>query len=489
MRLQWKNAVALSAVMIATGWAGSASAGQLDCAELTTHEFGIDGLVIGSASAEPEGEGSPVPHCLVQGHIGERTGADGNTYRISFELRLPDEWNERFVHQFNGGNGFTAIVAVHDRKGSSDFDFGVEGGARLAQGWGDVGAIVGYDTLTEEWGAKAAANANFGIFTVGAHVYYSSSPFTPYSVGSDIFGDTGSEFSARAYATAKLADNLIGLVGFQWFDDEYLAANDGTFEVTAGLNWTPVTGLQIRPEIQYGKADLVGGGSEPRPGEISLAHHGVLFLDELPEWDRRTLESLREPMESGSVTISRAARQAEFPARFQLVAAMNPCPCGWAGDPSGRCRCTPDQVLRYRGKISGPLLDRIDIHLEVPRLARGEIRPDAPRGEDSATVRARVVAARARQLQRAGKPNVRLGQRETEEHCRLAPADMALLERAMESLQLSARATHRILRVARTIADLAGSEAILTPHLVEAIGYRKLDRGRQAPAYLAATQT
>jgi magnesium chelatase family protein len=207
------------------------------------------------------------------------------------------------------------------------------------------------------------------------------------------------------------------------------------------------------------------------------------------QFDDQTLESLREPMESGTVTISRAARQAEFPARFQLVAAMNPCPCGWAGDPSGRCRCTPDQVLRYRGKISGPLLDRIDIHLEVPRLARGEIRPDAPRGEDSATVRARVEAARAIQQARAGRPNARLNQRQTEEDCRLAAPDMALLERAMESLQLSARATHRILRVARTIADLAASEAILTPHLTEAIGYRKLDRGRQAPAYLATAQT
>ncbi|WP_183948870.1 YifB family Mg chelatase-like AAA ATPase [Rehaibacterium terrae] len=225
---------------------------------------------------------------------------------------------------------------------------------------------------------------------------------------------------------------------------------------------------------------LVGGGSEPRPGEISLAHHGVLFLDELPEWDRRTLESLREPLESGVVTISRAARQAEFPARFQLVAAMNPCPCGWAGDPSGRCRCTPEQVQRYRGKLSGPLLDRIDIHLEVPRLARGELRPDAPRGEASATVRVRVVAARERQLARAGKLNARLGQRETEVHCRLTPADQGLLERAMESLRLSARATHRILRVARTIADLAGSEAIRTAHLTEAIGYRRLDRDPMA---------
>ena len=221
---------------------------------------------------------------------------------------------------------------------------------------------------------------------------------------------------------------------------------------------------------------LVGGGAEPRPGEISLAHNGVLFLDELPEWSRQALEVLREPLESGVVTISRAARQSEFPARFQLVAAMNPCPCGWAGDPSGRCRCSPDVIQRYRARISGPLMDRIDLHVDVPRLPPSELRPDAPAGEDSATVRARVVAARALQQARAGCANAQLGQADTLAHCRLAPADQALLERAIDSLQLSARALHRILRVARTIADLAGSEAIATAHLTEALGYRRMDR-------------
>ncbi|MGN6513416.1 MAG: YifB family Mg chelatase-like AAA ATPase, partial [Lysobacteraceae bacterium] len=221
---------------------------------------------------------------------------------------------------------------------------------------------------------------------------------------------------------------------------------------------------------------LVGGGAEPRPGEISLAHHGVLFLDELPEWSRQALEVLREPLESGVVTISRAARQSEFPARFQLVAAMNPCPCGWAGDPSGRCRCSADMIQRYRSRISGPLMDRIDLHVDVPRLPPAELRPDAPAGEDSATVRARVVAARALQQARAGCANARLGQADTLAHCRLAPADQALLERAIDSLQLSARSLHRILRVARTIADLAGSEAIATAHLAEALGYRRMDR-------------
>jgi magnesium chelatase family protein len=221
---------------------------------------------------------------------------------------------------------------------------------------------------------------------------------------------------------------------------------------------------------------LVGGGAEPRPGEISLAHHGVLFLDELPEWSRQALEVLREPLESGVVTISRAARQSEFPARFQLVAAMNPCPCGWAGDPSGRCRCSPDVIQRYRARISGPLMDRIDLHVDVPRLPPAELRPDGAVGEDSATVRARVVAARTVQQARAGCCNARLGQADTATHCRLVPADQALLERAIDSLQLSARAMHRILRVARTIADLAGSETIASAHLAEALGYRRMDR-------------
>ncbi len=229
---------------------------------------------------------------------------------------------------------------------------------------------------------------------------------------------------------------------------------------------------------------LVGGGTEPRPGEISLAHNGVLFLDELAEWDRYSLDVLREPLESGRVCISRAARQAEFPARFQLVAAMNPCPCGWAGDPSGRCRCSGEQVTRYRARLSGPLLDRIDLQVSVTRLGHGELRPDAPPGEASAQVRERVARARDVQAQRAGKPNALLGQRETERLCRLSPSDQALLERAIDALQLSARATHRILRVARTIADLAGSPTITTAHLTEAIGYRQLDR-RARPAVSA----
>jgi magnesium chelatase family protein len=225
---------------------------------------------------------------------------------------------------------------------------------------------------------------------------------------------------------------------------------------------------------------LVGGGSYPRPGEISLAHNGVMFLDELPEYDRRVLEVLREPLESGRIVISRAARRAEFPARFQLVAAMNPCPCGYLGDAAGRCRCTGEQVQRYRARISGPLLDRFDLHVEVPRVPFTTLGGERGPVEDSASVRARVIDTRSRQQRRGGAINAHLDNATVERHCRLAGCDQRLLEQALEKLSLSARAYHRILKVARTIADLDGCEAIATAHLTEAIAYRRLDRALSA---------
>jgi magnesium chelatase family protein len=220
---------------------------------------------------------------------------------------------------------------------------------------------------------------------------------------------------------------------------------------------------------------LVGGGSHPRPGEITLAHHGVLFLDELPEFDRKVLEVLREPLESGHVVISRAASQVRFPAQFQLVAAMNPCPCGYQGDGTARCRCTADQVARYRGRLSGPLLDRIDLHVEVPSLSPDVLHRGAA-GESSASVKMRVIAARNNQQARQQKLNQELSPSEVADHAKLNDAEADMLEQAMRRLRLSARAYHRILRVARTIADLEGAEKILAPHLHEALSYRVLDR-------------
>ncbi len=221
---------------------------------------------------------------------------------------------------------------------------------------------------------------------------------------------------------------------------------------------------------------LIGGGGHPRPGEISLAHHGVLFMDEFPEWQQRILEGLREPMESGVVTIARAKRTVDYPARFQLVAAMNPCPCGWAGDLSGRCQCGMDAIRRYRRRISGPLMDRIDLQLEIPRLEPHVLRPNTPRAEDSATVRSRVTDARALQCARQGMLNAYLGQAATDCYCCLEAADQQLFERAIERLQLSVRSMQRILRVARTIADLDGAIRITSMHLYEAIGYRRFER-------------
>jgi magnesium chelatase family protein len=228
---------------------------------------------------------------------------------------------------------------------------------------------------------------------------------------------------------------------------------------------------------------LVGGGSNPRPGEISLAHHGVLFLDELPEWDRRVLEVLREPLESGVIHISRAARHSTFPAQFQLVAAMNPCPCGWLGDASARCRCTPDQVARYRSRVSGPLMDRIDLSLEVASLSPEELvaADSGAAVQSSDAVRTRVVAARERQSARQGKCNARLAASEVALHCRADAQSATMLAKAMKRQRFSARAYHRVLKVARTIADLAGVEDIGVRHVAEALSYRRDAAATESP--------
>lgn len=217
---------------------------------------------------------------------------------------------------------------------------------------------------------------------------------------------------------------------------------------------------------------LVGGGSPPRPGEISLAHHGVLFLDELPEFPRAALEALREPLESGTITISRAARRSEFPARFQMIGAMNPCPCGYLGSTQKACRCTPDQVARYQGKLSGPLIDRIDLHVEVPALAPADLL-QAPPGETTSNIRERCTTARARAVERQGKSNHALQGKEIDDHLLLDDAAAKFLNVAAARLGWSARSTHRALKVARTIADLAGARMTQVTHVAEAMQYRR----------------
>ncbi len=279
--------------------------------------------------------------------------------------------------------------------------------------------------------------------------------------------------SGKSMLATRLPDLLPPLTDDEALEVAAVASINGTFDAR---KWGQRP--YRAPHHTASGVALVGGGASPRPGEITLAHQGILFLDELPEFDRRVLEVLREPLESGTITISRAARQADFPARFQLVAAMNPCPCGYLGDVSGKCRCTPDQVLRYRAKISGPLLDRIDMHIHVPRVEHSALsKTESINEESSAAVRQRVIQCRAQQLERAGKANARLSSKEVERDCQPDKAAAQLLETAMARLSLSARAYHRVLKVARTIADLANSETINSAHIAEAVRYRELDRG------------
>jgi len=221
---------------------------------------------------------------------------------------------------------------------------------------------------------------------------------------------------------------------------------------------------------------MVGGGQNPKPGEITLSHRGVLFLDELPEYPRSVLEVLREPLENGFIHISRSKAQVSYPARFQLIAAMNPCPCGYHGDRRGRCTCTPNQINRYRGRISGPLLDRIDMHVQVDALPIKELQ-SVPDGETSEVVKHRVSAAHALQSQRQGRCNAQLTGKLLHSHCAIDSSCQSLLTMAMDKLKLSARAYDRILRLARTLADLQGLETIGTPQISEALAYRSLDRG------------
>ncbi|MCP5300369.1 MAG: YifB family Mg chelatase-like AAA ATPase [Chromatiaceae bacterium] len=279
---------------------------------------------------------------------------------------------------------------------------------------------------------------------------------------------------------SMLANRLPGILP-PLDDDEALAT--AALRSIAGLAFDPA-GWRTRPfraphHTASGVA-LVGGGGTPKPGEISLAHNGVLFLDELPEFDPRVLEVLREPLESGRILISRAARQAEFPADFQLIAAMNPCPCGHAGDAERACAdCSPERAARYQRRISGPLRDRIDIQIEVPALPHVELLGGIRRhAADSASVRARVMAARTRQVERQGVVNARLQADGLQRHCALSREGERLLADAIDRLGLSARAFHRILRVARTVADLDGASTVADVHLSEAIAYRRLDRGR-----------
>ncbi|MFT7220190.1 MAG: magnesium chelatase family protein [Candidatus Azotimanducaceae bacterium] len=254
---------------------------------------------------------------------------------------------------------------------------------------------------------------------------------------------------------------------------------------TAAVNSVSGRGLSLttwrtrpfrNPHHTASAVAMVGGSNPPRPGEISLAHNGVLFLDELPEFPRHVLEVLREPLESGEIHISRANQQVRYPASFQLIAAMNPCPCGFFGDERHQCECSADRIHRYRSKLSGPLLDRIDIHIEVPPLPPGSLtRPPAVKQSDS-NVKQQINETRQLMLKRQGRVNARLDNAGIRQHCELIEADEIYLEQSVDQLGISTRGYFKILKIARTVADLAGADAITTSHLLEALNYRKLDR-------------
>ena len=275
--------------------------------------------------------------------------------------------------------------------------------------------------------------------------------------------------TGKSMLAARFPGILPQMTEAEALESAALQSLDGSFDVA---KWK--TRPYRAPHHTASGVALVGGGSNPRPGEISMALHGVLFLDELPEFERSVLEVLREPLESGHITISRAARRAEFPAQFQLIAAMNPCPCGYLGHYNGKCRCTPDQVTRYRSKISGPLLDRIDIQIEVPAVPQNDLLGKAS-GVSSLSIQTRVEAARLRQLERQQKANAQLSVTEIEAYCTPDAQGIDLLKHAISRLNFSARAYHRVLKVARSIADLENSTAVTRQHIAEAVQYRRLN--------------
>lgn len=421
-----------------------AAAGQLDAARLDGWEFAgelslsgelraVRGALATSLALQVQGAEQTLRLVLPPGSAEEAALVPGTqVYRAQHLLDV--------VAQFRPEGEASAASAAADAPGWS----------RLAPAPATLGGTAAGPDLRDVRG-QATARRALEIAAAGGHSLL-------------LIGPPG---AGKSMLAQRFAGLLPPMTVPEALESAATASLAGAFQMA---NWGQRPTRQ--PHHSASSVALVGGGSPPRPGEISLAHRGVLFLDEFPEFTRSALEALREPLETGRITIARAAQRAEFPADFQLVAAMNPCPCGYAGAPRHTCRCTPDQITRYQGRISGPLLDRIDLHVEVAAVAADELLAGPP-GEASAPVRERVVAARARAVARQGKPNQALAPGDIDSQTALEPAAARFLSAAAARLGWSARSMHRTLRVARTIADLAGATATQQIHVAEAMQYRR----------------